>query len=79
MTDWDRLADPSDDDIDYSDIPPLDEDFFENAALRGSRNQERVLLSLDRDVLTWFKALGEQYQRRINSVLRAYKEAHEGG
>ncbi len=79
MTDWDRLADPSDDDIDYSDIPPLDESFFENAALRGSRNQERVFLSLDRDVLTWFKALGEQYQQRINSVLRAYKEAHESG
>lgn len=28
MTGWDKLADLPDTDIDYSDIPPLDEDFI---------------------------------------------------
>ncbi len=48
-TDWDRLVDPSDDDIDYSDIPPLDESFFQQATLRLPSNQEKVTLRSDRD------------------------------
>ncbi|MBM4285464.1 MAG: BrnA antitoxin family protein [Deltaproteobacteria bacterium] len=34
-----------------------------------------MTIRLDRDVLAWFKAQGKGYQSRINSVLRAYKEA----
>ena len=77
-TDWARLADPSDDDIDYSDIPPLDDAFFESATWRMPTGQEQVTLRLDRDVLSWFQAQGKGYQRRMSSILRAYKKAHEG-
>jgi uncharacterized protein (DUF4415 family) len=76
QTDWDHLADPSDDDIDYSDIPPLDEVFFRDATLRLPQPQEAVTIRLDADVLAWFKAQGERYPALISSVLRAYKEAH---
>ncbi len=78
LTDWPRLSDPSDDDIDYSDIPPLDDAFFEKATGRMPTGQEQVTLRLDRDVLAWFKEQGEGYQRRMGSILRAYKKAHEG-
>ena len=34
-----------------------------------------ISLRIDRDVLEWFKAQGPGYQTRINSVLRAYRDA----
>jgi hypothetical protein len=35
-TDWQRIDAMSDEDIDTSDIPPLDEAFFANAQIRNS-------------------------------------------
>ncbi len=34
-----------------------------------------ISLRLDQDVLEWFKAQGAGYQTRINSVLRAFRDA----
>jgi uncharacterized protein (DUF4415 family) len=34
-----------------------------------------ISLRLDQDVLEWFKAQGTGYQTRINSVLRALRDA----
>lgn len=34
-----------------------------------------ISLRLDADVLEWFKSRGSGYQTRINSVLRAFKDA----
>lgn len=34
-----------------------------------------VSLRLDQDVLEWFKAQGPRYQTRINTVLRAFRDA----
>jgi uncharacterized protein (DUF4415 family) len=34
-----------------------------------------ISLRLDKDVLEWFKAQGTGYQTRINSVLRAFRDA----
>lgn len=34
-----------------------------------------ISLRLDRDVLEWFKAQGPGYQTKINSVLRAFRDA----
>jgi len=34
-----------------------------------------ISLRLDADLLEWFKAKGPGYQTRINSVLRAFKDA----
>jgi hypothetical protein len=38
-TNWGALAAMSDDNIDYSDIPPLTDEFFERAMLRISAAQ----------------------------------------
>lgn len=34
-----------------------------------------VSLRVDEDVIQWFKAQGPGYQTRINSVLRAFRDA----
>ncbi len=65
----------SDEDIDYSDIPPLDEDFFKNAkrVLRKART-EQISIRIETEVLEWFRthAKGKGYQTLINDVLRTY-------
>ncbi len=73
-TDWDRLANMKDEDIDFTDIPELSEDFFRNAQLRLPGKQA-VTIRLDADVLEWFKQQGPGYQTRINQLLRQYMEA----
>jgi len=65
-----------DKDIDTSDIPELDDAFFQNAELRLPPKQP-VTLRLDADVLAWFKAGGQGYQTRINQLLRRYMESQE--
>lgn len=79
-TDWDRLRDQRDEDIDFSDIPELTPEAFARAvARRGMRpvpRKEQVTLRLDADVLAWFKSQGKGYQTRINDLLRAFVEAH---
>ncbi|MGL6159895.1 BrnA antitoxin family protein [Microbulbifer sp.] len=75
-TDWKRLAEMEDEDIDTSDIPELDDDFFRNAELKVPPKQS-VTLRLDADVLKWFKAQGRGYQTRINKLLRRYMETHQ--
>jgi len=49
-------------------LPPLEE---------LKRNTKRVItLRLDQDVLDWFRSGRKGYQTRINTVLRAYMQAH---
>ncbi|MGR4975021.1 BrnA antitoxin family protein [Pseudomonas sp. LARHCG127] len=76
-TDWERLAKLDDADIDTSDIPELDEDFFRRAELRVPVKQA-VTIRLDADVVEWFKGQGAGYQTRINQLLRQYMQAQQG-
>ena len=57
--------------IDYSDIPPLDDDFFVKATEALPPGKRQLTIRLDGDVLTWLKAHGRGYQTRINRILRA--------
>lgn len=66
-------------DIDYSDIPELDESFFKTAKVVLPPGKKQLTLRLDADVLEWMKAQGKGYQSRINAILRAYYEAHVDG
>jgi len=65
----------ADDQIDTSDIPELDEEFWQNAALILPDSKERLTLRLDREVVHFFRRRGRGYQSRINAVLRAYVRA----
>ncbi|MGA2654817.1 MAG: BrnA antitoxin family protein [Gammaproteobacteria bacterium] len=66
----------TDQDIDYSDIPELDDSFFSRMTVETPHVKESVTLRLDHDVLEWFKKKGKGYQTRINAVLKAYMKAH---
>ena len=75
-TDWKRLSSMEDKDIDTSDIPELDDEFFKQADLVVPAKQP-VTLRVDADVLSWFKSQGQGYQTRINKLLRSYMEAQQ--
>lgn len=75
-SDLTRIDAMRDEDIDYTDIPALDEDFFKEARVVVPPGKKQLTLRLDADVLSWLKAQGKGYQSRINAILRAYYEAH---
>jgi len=75
-TDFKRLARMKDSEIDYSDIPELDESFFRNAQVVLPEPKAAVSIRLDTDVLKWFKNQGRGYQTKINAVLKTYVKAH---
>ena len=60
--------------IDYSDIPPLGDEFFAKAAEAWPPAKRQLTIRLDADVLDWLKANGRFYQTRINRILRAAME-----
>ena len=76
-TDWNRLKETPDSNIDFFDVPELGKDFFSRAQVRMPKRKIAVSLRLDPDVLDWFKHEEKQYQTKINAVLRAYVEAHQ--
>jgi uncharacterized protein (DUF4415 family) len=67
----------TDEEIDTSDIPPLDDAFFANAELRLPKSKVPVVMSLDADVFEWFKSQGAEYQNLINTALRIYADEHK--
>ncbi len=75
-TDWKRVDAMTDEEIDTSDIPPLDDAFFSKAKLRMPK-QVSVTMHVDADLLDWFKSQGEEYESLMNSALRSYVEEHK--
>lgn len=73
-TDWKKLAKKKDSEIDTSDIPELDDEFFRQADIRVPAKKS-VTIRLDADVLQWYKSQGQGYQTRINKLLRSYMDA----
>ena len=69
-----RIDAISDDEIDYSDIPELDEDFWKRAQLNMPEPKKGIYVRLGTDVLDWLKSKGTGYQTRMNAMLRAMME-----
>jgi len=68
------LQEMTDEDIDYSDIPPVT-DWSKAVVGRFYRPvKETVTIRLDADVLDWLKQGGKGYQTRVNTILRAVME-----
>ncbi len=63
-------------DIDYTDIPKLDKDFWDNATPVYPKEKIAISIRLDKDIIDFFKGEGKGYQSKINSVLRSYIKAH---
>jgi uncharacterized protein (DUF4415 family) len=66
------LAARPDSEINFSDIPPLTQEFWKNAARRKYYKpiKTSTIVRIDSDVLAWLRAQGKGYQSRINAILR---------
>lgn len=78
-TDWPRLLDAADKgkpDAEHpeAEIPHVVRGIVRRG-LKAVPSKALVSLRIDQDVLEWFKAQGSGYQTRINSVLRAFRDA----
>jgi uncharacterized protein (DUF4415 family) len=67
-----ELAAIKDEDIDYSDIPSLNERFWKNAKLIEPENTQQITLRVKKSVLEAYKATGKGYQTRMNAVLESF-------
>ncbi|HUQ35180.1 MAG TPA: BrnA antitoxin family protein [Aestuariivirga sp.] len=67
-----ELAAIKDENIDYSDIPRLDEKFWKNAKLIEPENTQQITLRVKKSVLEVYKATGKGYQTRMNAVLESF-------
>ena len=70
-----RIDRMKDSDIDYSDIPPLGDEFFKKATVAWPPQKHQLTIRLDADVLHWLKSQGRGYQTRINRILRVAMES----
>jgi len=75
-----KLLAMRDEDIDYSDIPELDESFWLNTKVIMPRKpvKKQISIKVDRDVLAFFRKDGPGYQTRMNAVLKSFVLAHRG-
>src|SRR5438045_2496629 len=74
-TNWERVDSLADEQIDVSDIPPLDERFFSRARLRLPAGYATVAVAVDPDTLSWFKDQGDSAAEQMAAALRIYAEA----
>ncbi len=83
MTEYDRPLTPQqiravkDENIDFSDIPELDERFWSNASRVEPDRTEQITMRVKRSVLDFFRTPGKGYQTRINRVLESYVRAQQ--
>ena len=66
------LAKRPDSEVDCSDIPELDENFWKNAVQNPFYKPTKQVTNvrIDADVMQWLKAQGKGYQTRMNKILR---------
>ncbi len=76
QTDWEKLAKMTDEEIDTSDIPPLDEKFFANAELRMPKDKVSILVNIDQEISDWYEAQGAEAKSLMSIALKIYAEAH---
>jgi len=72
-----EIAAMPDDEIDFSDIPKPNDEYWAHAVLIEPKpRKELVSIRLDSDILEFFRSSGPGYQSRINAVLRLWMKAH---
>jgi uncharacterized protein (DUF4415 family) len=78
-TDWVKLKAGTDDLAPTPEHPETDVKHIVRGMVRKGLKpvpaKASISLRVDQDVLDWFKARGTGYQTRINTVLRAFRDA----
>jgi len=80
-TNWDKLKNMSEEEIDKSaksdrENPRWTKKMLDTATLRMPQRKVSVHMYIDEDIIDWFKLKGRGYQTRINSVLKSYVHKH---
>ncbi|WP_261779560.1 BrnA antitoxin family protein [Microcystis aeruginosa] len=65
-SDLKRIDAMTDENIDYSDIPPLGDEFLTQETVSFSTSKQQLTIQLDQDILEWLKAQGKGYETQIN-------------
>ncbi len=74
------LGQMQDSDIDYTDAPATDGDFWQEATLNIPPVKVPVTLRIDPTILAWYKQqVPRGYQTLINTVLKKYMTEHQTG
>jgi len=73
-TNWEKVLTKTDEEIDFSDCPELDAQFF---ARPSEATLATVTLGVEPDVLAWFRAQGEEGDQKMRAALRIYVQAHQ--
>jgi uncharacterized protein (DUF4415 family) len=71
-----EIAAIPDDKIDTSEIPELDDNFWQDARFIVPESKKLIHFCIEKDVFEWFAQFGDDYQNRMNAALRDYIEAH---
>ena len=71
-TDWNRINRRIDREIDYSDIPKTDDEFWEYSNILTPQKKVDFTIVIDEDLAMWLNSLGENSMRAVNNILRAY-------
>ncbi len=72
MAELDALKARPEEDVDTSDIPPLNDEFWKRAVRNPlyKPTKTSTTVRIDSDVLLWLRSQGKGYQSRINAILR---------
>ena len=77
-SDYERLRTMRDEDIDFSEIPPITDEMFARAVVRPplsvTHPREEFKLKLDRDLAKWYRDLGRSSSGLINFILRRFMQ-----
>ena len=71
-TNWEYVDSLTDEQIDTSDIPPIDEKIFSRAYVSQPPLDRTLLLQVDSATLAWYDAQGENKSTSILAALRKY-------
>ena len=65
----------SENDIDYSDIPELTDNFWKNAKIVNAPKKQSLTVRYDSEIIDYLKEhVGKGYQSKMNAILKAYVE-----
>jgi len=71
-TNWDKLNKMSDSQIDYSDIPETDNEFWSDTEMVYPHIKTKLTVTIDDDIALWLKQFGNKYNNTINNILRVH-------
>jgi uncharacterized protein (DUF4415 family) len=75
-TDFKRLDEMTDEDIDFSEIPEWTDEMFARAVVMPPLEvrvpREELLVKLDRDLAAWYRGMGEEQNVMLNFAIRRF-------